>query len=388
MTESDSAQSQSLSLRLHYLDGLRGLAALYVTLHHAYLQVFPNPEQVLPVALAWGTHWLEYGSFSVAIFIVLSGYCLMLPVAKSGVLAGGAWHYIQRRARRIIPPYYAAIAFTLLLTAIFPWLQTQAPKTIWAGTQPGFALSSLASHLLLIHNFKSIWISKINYPMWSIAIEWQIYFFLPFLLIPLWKRLGLGAMAIASVLIGFAPHYLMHGALDWTKPWYLTLFTMGAIAALIGVSSDLFLVNLRQRLPWGSLALCCVAGLLALVVPQQRVWLNHSEAITDPMVGLFMMCLLMQCTKKATAQKAMEQKAIEHSVDGLWHAVVSLLSTPLVLGLGAFSYSLYLIHAPILAAIDLPLLTHGVAAPIRFAVAVGIGVPLRGTNLSRENICV
>ena len=113
MTESDSAQSQSLSLRLHYLDGLRGLAALYVTLHHAYLQVFPNPEQVLPVALAWGTHWLEYGSFSVAIFIVLSGYCLMLPVAKSGVLTGGAWHYIQRRARRIIPPYYAAIAFTL-----------------------------------------------------------------------------------------------------------------------------------------------------------------------------------------------------------------------------------------------------------------------------------
>jgi peptidoglycan/LPS O-acetylase OafA/YrhL len=53
----------------------------------------------MPVFLQFIGKTLRYGNFAVAIFIVLSGYVLMLPVARShnGYLPGGLWDYIQRR---------------------------------------------------------------------------------------------------------------------------------------------------------------------------------------------------------------------------------------------------------------------------------------------------
>ena len=70
-------------LRLEYLDGLRGLAALYVVIHHAYLQSTNSEDRFfLRTPLNRALHFLDYGHFAVAIFIVLSGYCLMIPLAK------------------------------------------------------------------------------------------------------------------------------------------------------------------------------------------------------------------------------------------------------------------------------------------------------------------
>lgn len=362
-----STVERPASLRLHYLDGIRGLAALYVVMHHAYLQVIQDPEQVLPLWLAVCTHWLEYGSFSVAIFITLSGYCLMLPVARWGSLRGGAWNYIRRRAKRIIPPYYAAIAFSMVLTALFPVLQTNSSGTPWDITQPGFTIGGLGPHLLLVHNLKPGWIFKINYPMWSIAIEWQIYFFLPFVLLPIWKRFGLRVALLVSVLVGLGPHYLLHGSLDGTKPWYITLFSMGAIAAVIGVSEDPKLIAFKQKLPWGNLALIFGAILLAITAPQARLWLDLNQVLTDPIVGLFMTCLLIHCTDK------LMQKS---QPNDFWQPVLTVFSAPRVVGLGAFSYSLYLIHAPLLALVDLPLLNAGFSPLLRLGLAMGVVVPL------------
>src|SRR5262245_54437637 len=93
------------SPRLAFLDGLRGLAALYVVLHHAALEVSGG-------SFSRGSNLvrglLRHGHFAVAVFIVLSGYCLMRPVAGDplGRLRGGMWGYLGRRARRILPPYF------------------------------------------------------------------------------------------------------------------------------------------------------------------------------------------------------------------------------------------------------------------------------------------
>ncbi len=100
-------------LHLRYLDGLRGLAALYVVLVH----IDPYIEAELPTLWFWFAKTLRYGAFAVVIFIVLSGYGLMLSVirSQSGYVAGGLLGYIKRRSRRILPPYYAALGFCLLL---------------------------------------------------------------------------------------------------------------------------------------------------------------------------------------------------------------------------------------------------------------------------------
>jgi peptidoglycan/LPS O-acetylase OafA/YrhL len=102
-------------LRLEYLDGLRGLAALYVVLVH----IEPSIGEQLPTWLQLFTKTLRYGRVSVVIFIVLSGYVLMASVVRSlnGYVAGGLWGYIKRRSRRILPPYYATLVFCVLLAA-------------------------------------------------------------------------------------------------------------------------------------------------------------------------------------------------------------------------------------------------------------------------------
>src|SRR5439155_24453768 len=105
----------SHSRRLAHLDGLRGLAALAVVLHHIWLTIWPFEYGREPRGLARVTDVLAYGHFPVGVFIVVSGFCLMRPVCASGGLEGDALGFLRRRARRILPPYYAAVAFSLVL---------------------------------------------------------------------------------------------------------------------------------------------------------------------------------------------------------------------------------------------------------------------------------
>jgi peptidoglycan/LPS O-acetylase OafA/YrhL len=361
------------ALRFHYLDGIRGLAALYVVFHHAYLQVTGSAEsqvlteQIPPLALI-AVKWLEYGSFSVALFIVLSGYCLMLPVVTTGVLRGGWVEYIKRRAKRILPPYYAAIVLSLLMVLIFPILR-QPSDTLWDVTQDAFSLQSILPHLLLIQNWRGSWAAKIDYPMWSVATEWQIYFLLPLILLPLWRKFGLKAMTLGAIVLGFGPHYLLHGLLDRTKPWYFSLFALGAAAAVISTSTEPKYAKLRQQVPWGAVAMFFAVVLSVIVIPQGRHWLDSHEVITDPLVAIVAVCTLVQCT-----QTSINQKLMASNSPRTW--LLKVLGNPWAIGLGAFSYSLYLVHAPILAVIDLPLKAAQVSSSLRLTIGLGLSVPI------------
>ena len=89
-------------LRLNFLDGLRGLAALYVMLAHVFsITAYGDDGRVstsLPPAFVWATRGLCFSHYAVAVFIVLSGFCLMLPVSRSkdGLLPGGLLGFAKR----------------------------------------------------------------------------------------------------------------------------------------------------------------------------------------------------------------------------------------------------------------------------------------------------
>jgi peptidoglycan/LPS O-acetylase OafA/YrhL len=79
-------------IRLDFLDGIRGLAAPYVVIHHAYMEVawwqaFPGQHiyhgERLPEQFLRAMHFLTSGQLAVDTFIVLSGYCLMLPIVRA-----------------------------------------------------------------------------------------------------------------------------------------------------------------------------------------------------------------------------------------------------------------------------------------------------------------
>src|SRR5438445_13154511 len=96
--------------RIAGLEGLRGLAALFVVVNHVFLRAFPG----CPVDRApFWAGWFIYGRFAVVVFIVLSGFSLALSPARHGWRLDGIAQFPRRPARRIRPPYRAALAFGL-----------------------------------------------------------------------------------------------------------------------------------------------------------------------------------------------------------------------------------------------------------------------------------
>jgi peptidoglycan/LPS O-acetylase OafA/YrhL len=353
-------KSTDRKLRLEYLDGIRGLTALYVVMHHVWEY---SGGKSSPLGLPF-TRLLQYGGFSVAIFIVLSGYCLMLPVARSkkGYISGSLVDYFKRRGRRILPAYYLAIVFCVLLSLAILVAQTVIGLP-WSDVgerlySPNFSFFDVLSHLLLIHNFfepPHIW--TINGPMWSIALEWQIYFLFPFLLLPIWRRFGLLPAVGTAFLVGLTPHFLLNRFMEMSHPWFVGVFALGMAAADIGFSQKPSLIWLRKYLPWGMLTAIFASFAFIthrLILPQ---WFSESFA------GLTAACMLIYCTN--------------FFIDGKrFPLIVRLLEMPIPLALGKFSYSLYLFHAPVLIAMIQFLLSLHLSNTMMMAMLYLVVVPM------------
>jgi peptidoglycan/LPS O-acetylase OafA/YrhL len=315
-------------LRLPYLDGLRALASLYVVGFHSV--GFTGHRLEGPWRLL--RRLFAFGHEAVGIFIVLSGYCLMLPLARSGglrlpSLRAFAW----RRAVRILPPYYVSLALSLALLASTPGLRV-ATGTIWDNTLPGLEPHAIVTHLLLVHNLIPDVAFQINGPHWSVATEWQIYFLFPLLLLPCWRALGPWGMLAVAVAVGYSPLLYAKAAASSAITWYLSLFGVGLLSAWVSVGPALERV---QSLPWGWLggALSAACGFCGLL--QAQVWFRF-QPVTDLLVGVSTGCVLVALTRQAATQSRREVplRLLEH------RALVSV---------GKFSYSLYLTHLPVLA---------------------------------------
>lgn len=351
-----------------YLEGLRGLAALYVVLHHAALQSYPGEydSTQLSVFARVCLTVCDRGDVAVAIFIVLSGYCLMLPVAATGRLRDGALGFFRRRAQRILPAYYACLTLLLGVLWLVPALQTPD------GTHRDLALPALdggviASHLLLVHNFSANWIWKLNGPLWSVAVEWQMYGLFPLLVVVFLRHgarvgrgvgLGLG-YALTGLLLACDRPLAAH-----TCPWYLGLFAMGMAAAQQVQSSY---AAQTPRGGWllragGWLVLALGLERLLTAAPQLRAWGVVPSMIVDPLLAQALVCVLFHCS--------VVRPHGTHSQLQAW------LERPALLLLGSFSYSLYLVHDPLISFMARAMLSAGVTDELRTWLCLCAAVPL------------
>ncbi|HEY4104329.1 MAG TPA: acyltransferase [Polyangiaceae bacterium] len=321
--------------RLEYLDGLRGLAALYVVLFHAGVG-FTSAD--LPFWARALRHVLSFGHDAVAVFIVLSGYCLMIPAARrDGEVSGGIVSYFRRRARRILPPYYGALLLSLIFVLLLPAGAAKS-GTIWDDTYPAIALAPIATHLALVHNWFPAYVHTVNGPLWSVATEWQIYFFFPLALLPVWRRAGrLGALALGFAL-GSLPIWFAPKIAAVVNPWYLGLFALGMCAAGINFSSRPADVALRASNAWRAFVWLGFVVLALGFSAFSKLWFENI-VLSDVVMGTVTALLLIHYTRHATAEDRRERP----------FGLRVLESTPLV-ALGRFSYSLYLTHLPLVAA--------------------------------------
>ena len=311
-------------LRLEHIEGMRAAAALVVLLNHAWAQ-YRTPLAAepsgWPVLFVW---FMALGHLAVSVFIVISGFCLMLPVVRAdGVLRGGAADFFRRRVRRILPPYYMALFLSLALI----WTVIGKPTgTLW-DVPIAYRPQDLVAHLLLLQDVFGT--GKINYAFWSIATEWQIYFFFPALVLS-FRRFG----PAATTAIALVASQLISLSLQGTRaaranPHYFGLFVLGMLAACLATSPAPRALR-AHRLPWGALAMTALGAAAALIHTcgwhgsiSRWIWL-------DPLVALGTFCLLVASSR------------------GEPSLVARVFAVRPLVWIGAFSYSLYLIHAPLL----------------------------------------
>lgn len=309
---------------LQFLDGVRGLAALYVVIHHSIIHL-PVPAQL------GRTEWFlrklgGFGHYAVDVFIVLSGYCLMLPLLNGKAFELSS--FFVRRAVRILPAYFLAAALSLALIAT---LIDTPTGTLWDHSIP-VTTADVISHVLLVHDWIPEAASKINLVFWSVAVEWKIYFLFP-LLLATRARVGTLATTLAAVFASYVAWLICYEAQILNpSPWgssfyYLGLFALGMLAAergeLWAAAADVrFRVWLQYCLATSTAAIAVLSYYSDDRIPLQ---------VQSLPVGLWAALLLLTLRLDAAPR---------------WVKAVSTAWIPT--WLGRMGYSLYLIHAPIL----------------------------------------
>lgn len=352
-------------LRLHYLDGLRGLAALYVVLYHCYVQVsYSVFTPSLPKIAGYAIRLLSFGHIAVDVFIVLSGYSLMIPIARSADnrISGSVGKFFLRRAVRILPPYYAALMLSLLFISTIPALGEKQGAN-WDNALPALTPGAVVSHLLLVHNLSPSWILKIDYPMWSVATEWQIYILFPFLMLPVWRRFGIAAVLLATFTFWMAIHILFHARFDGAELHLASLFSFGMVGAVVGFPRKPQIACWRERIRWDLCTFFTFLVLAGILFLRPLLIEKHTSHI-DLLAGFCTTCFIIYCTQhllKATVSRP---------------AALVILESKAAVGLGKFSYSLYLVHAPVLALCYAYLRNVHLAPVATLVLVIAIGVPM------------
>lgn len=300
---------------------MRGLAALYVVLGHFVSMVDPKfVANAPPLSPAWMVPWMapfRYGHLAVAAFIVISGFCLEYALfRKNEGRVGRLTTFFGRRARRILPAYYAALALSVFVTMTVTWR--------FAGRMPfdtylPLTRENLLAHLFLVHNLSPDWMYKLNGVLWSIAIEGQLYLVFPILAAGL-LRFGRTATVLLSALAAWGLMAVVPGS-GKLYLWFLPLFALGMASAHLAFRPNLWRGTAPGMAKFGGLLLLGLAG--------WGVSAGASLAVTDLAFGGAIAALLYGLTIAPGGVLAR-----------------GLSPKPLV-GLGTFSYSLYLVHSPI-----------------------------------------
>ena len=312
---------------------------------HVFLRAFPG----YPVDRApFWAGWFIYGRFAVVVFIVLSGFSLALSPARHGWRLDAVSRFASRRARRILPPYWAALVFSLAVA----WLVVPPPG------QAAPDAKSVVVNGLLMQNL--VGAPSPDRSFWSIAVEAQLYVAVPSAAAD-GAAVGAPIVMVATVTLVVAtvgilgPHV---SGLDvfviQSPPDLAALFAVGILAAgIVGASEA------RRSWPWAGLALAAAAPVLATIWWQGSVWTLDHLFWVDLTLGPAVGCLLAGL---ATGHPA---------------PLLRLLDARPMRSLGSSSYSLYLTHGPIVVVVYEQVVAGRVRQGVpAFVVSLALVVPL------------
>lgn len=335
--------------RVSSLDGLRGIAAVVVVIHHALLTLPGFADAYYDTAdgspLAWvlsytPLHAFWAGTEAVYLFFVLSGMVLVLPVIRQG--RSFSWlAYYPRRVLRLYLPVIAAVVFAAVLVALVPRFDAPGLGAWINDRTPRYNLDGFLHDIALLFGT-----SGVISPIWS--LRWEVLFSL---LLPLFVLLA-----------------VLFRALWWPK--LLAMFAMTAVASMFGIDYLFFLpifgIGALLIVEWERVTAAMSrldqnrwawpAYLVVAVLLTTATWLVLGFGLTGierfvawvPIVGVTMIVV----------------------AGATFAPFTRFLETPVVAWLGAVSFALYLVHEPLIIA------ARFVTYPLSPWVGIAISVPL------------
>ncbi|PZQ45311.1 MAG: acyltransferase [Micavibrio aeruginosavorus] len=308
---------------LGFLDGLRGLAALWVLVGHLcffnqlHIPLISSPE------------------FAVDLFILISGFLMYYHAAlrnnKEPMNVSSSWFLFWiRRFFRIAPLFYVALLIGFLIgpAIVDYWaaLREAGDKPLHLYKYTDHSMANILSHVTFAFGLMPDYHDRSSLPDWSIGLEMQFYALFPFMFLAMqkWDKIKVTAlMILACVVAWILIEDYMRGfpLLPSLILLKLNLFLSGML-----VAAAYFANSLSERF-----ALVFVA-LMAVIVP-----LHFPFGIASATLRILFVLML-------AAFALHDRLAIPPLLSNAVNRISCFLGRPVFQFLGDASYGCYLLH--------------------------------------------
>jgi peptidoglycan/LPS O-acetylase OafA/YrhL len=319
----DIGMSRSAHTRIECLDGLRGLAALWVLMGHCVMLA------------GWSLPIIDKPDLGVDLFMMLSGFLMVFHYQERAAKEPWSepatwWRFWLRRYFRIAPLYYVALTIAVLLgPAVFAWRllvdQFVGLPSPPAATFIDRSFTNITLHLSFVFGLLPAYSARTALPDWSLGLEMQFYAVFPALML-LTKKLGwLFAVFLLAMLAAIVTHATWHLRIRYPMPSFLSF------------KLDIFLAGMLVaqccRQERGNIATYFALMLILALQPFQGEGSLERIVVREIMIVTFFSLILNKRLPGYLAVAA--------------HKIATILSGKGFRWLGEVSYGTYLWHLPV-----------------------------------------
>ena len=342
--------------RLHAMDHLRALAMLAGVAFHAALAHSPLMQPFWPTALGTTSPWVDAVAWlahlvRMPLFFVVSGFFAAWLLQARGM--GGLW---RQRLRRILVPLLVALPLvTLANAASIGWALEHVAQPnaflqmvrAWSEAPDAPPAPLSLGHLWFLYVL--LWLSVLLWVFRALGAGRLLEAVMA--RGPIVVALGLPVLLLGPLMLTSAPHPAPEGLLPalWALGFYGAFFALG--------------VGLHGRLDW--------------LAPLRR-WLWPGLLLVLALHLAFLWRLRAGPVEALYPQAAWPIAMLEAAI-AAWGTLACLLAglrwldrpSRVLRWLAGSAYTVYLLHLPVLFAIQVALMDRALPGPLAFAIALG-----------------
>jgi len=321
------SKAQESGSRVGEIDALRGIAAVAVMLFHYTTRI----AELYPMGADPAFNF-KHGHFGVNLFFIISGYVIFMTLHRTR----RPMDFVVSRFSRLFPAYWVAVVVTFAVTS---WLGLPGKQVT--------ATEALAN-LAMVHSFFGV--PHVDGVYWTLEVELLFYAGM----FGLYRAGRLGQVHTALwLMLGLRLGYFLAARL-WgiDLPWRVSRFLI------------------LEQIPWFAIGI----AIYILVHPRDSRDPVKSGALIVGALGLLALVTSPAISALTLGMAALVYAAATRKLGWLAH--------PVMVWLGAISYTLYLLHENIGWSVMLRLRDWGVPRDLGIVCAIVLSLAL-ATALTR-----